>query len=147
VMQYRWRGFSNFHPLPARPNNHGIAFYGDKATIVLDRSGYEIWNDNDPRQSVEKVDNPRRWRDGLPGNEVDGPWQRTFLDCVKEGRRPPLKLRQSHEATVCCHLANIAYLTGHKVRWDAEQEEIPGDPAAAALLQRPRRSGYELPEV
>jgi predicted dehydrogenase len=147
VMQYRYRGFNNFHPFPSRPNHHGICFHGDEATMILDRNGYEVWEDRDPSRSVEKVDNPRYWRDGKPGNEVDGPWQRTFLDCIKEGRQPPIDLQESHEATVCCHLANISYRCGRKIRWDAERDEILQDAEAAALLDRPRRAGYELPEV
>jgi predicted dehydrogenase len=147
VMQYCYRGFNNFHTVESRPHHHGICFHGDQATMVLDRSGYEIWEDGDPARSVKKASNPRHYRDGKPGNEVDGPWQRTFVDCIKEGREPPFSLRQSHEATVCCHLANISYLCGRKVRWKADDEKIPGDVGAAARLARPRRRGYELPDV
>ena len=100
-----------------------------------------------PDKSVGKVDNPRYWGDGKPGNEVDGPWQRTFIDCIKEGKRPPLEFEQSHRATVCCHLANIAYRVGRQIAWDGESERIAGDPEATALLSPPRRKGYELPEV
>ena len=57
----------------------------------------------------------------------------------------PLDLEASHRATVCCHLANISYVAGRKIRWDAAAEAIPGDAEAAALLARPRRRGYDLP--
>ena len=144
-MQYCYRGFNNFHTVQSRPKNHGILFHGNKATMVLDRSGYELWEDRDTSKSVEKEDNPRFWRDGKPGNDVDGPWQRLFTDCVKAGKKPPVELQQSHRATVCCHLANISYRTGHKVLWDGAKEAIPDDPAASALLNPPRRQGYELP--
>jgi len=113
--------------------------------MVLDRSGYEIFNDSDPNKSVQRQDNPRFWGDGKPGNEVDGPWQRLFVDCVKDGKKPPLDLEESHRATVCCHLANIAYLTGRRFPWDGRREVIDGDAGASALLSRPRRKGYELP--
>jgi hypothetical protein len=62
-----------------------------------------------------------------------------------EGKRPPVELEQSQQATVCCHLANIAYRTGRKLRWDGDREAIIGDGEAAQLLNRPRRKGYELP--
>ena len=39
------------------------------------------------------------------------------------------------------------YLAGRKIRWDVAAETIPGDPEAARLHSRPRRKGYELPEV
>ena len=62
-----------------------------------------------------------------------------------EGKRPPVELEQSQQATVCCHLANIAYRTGRKLRWDGDREAIIGDGEAAPLLNRRRRKGYELP--
>ena len=145
LMHYRYRGFNNFHVVQSRPQHHGICFHGNRATMVLDRSGYEIFNDSDPNKSVQRQDNPRFWGDGKPGNEVDGPWQRLFVDCVKDGKKPPLDLEESHRATVCCHLANIAYLTGRRFPWDGRREVIDGDAGASALLSRPRRKGYELP--
>ena len=108
-------------------------------------AGMRIWEDRNPAKSSEREDNPRHWGDGKPGNEVDGPWQRLFVDSIKEGKRPPVDLEQSHKATVCCHLANIAYRTGHKLRWDGEREKIVGDEEASQLLACPRRRGYELP--
>jgi predicted dehydrogenase len=147
LMHYTYRGFNNFHVVQSRPQHHGICFHGDRATMVLDRSGFEIWEDRDMAKSVEKVANPRFWQDGKPGNEVDGPWQRLFVDCVKQQQRPPLELDESHRATACCHLANVAYLTGSAFTWDGATESILDNDAAAALLSRPRRAGYELPQM
>jgi predicted dehydrogenase len=147
VMHYRYRGFNKFHVVGSRPHGHGICFHGNQATMVLDRSGYELWEDRDPNKSVEREDNPRHWGDGKPGNEVDGPWQRLFVDCVREGKQPPIDFEESHQATVCCHLGNIAYRVGRKIEWNADDESIPDDPEAARLLSPPRRRGFELPEV
>ena len=149
VMQYRYRGFNNFHVhvVQSRPQHHGICFHGNQATMVLDRSGYEIWEDSQPNQSVEKVDNPRYWGDGKPGNEVDGPWQRLFIDCLKQEKQPPRDFEQSHQGTACCHLANIAYRVGRQIPWDGKKEAIAGDGEVSQLLARPRRKGLELPEV
>jgi len=146
LMQYTYRGFNSFHTVQSRPQNHGICFHGNRAAMVLDRSGYEIWEDRNPGKSVAAVANPRYWRDGKPGNEVDGPWQRLFLDCVKENKRPPIELEESHRATACCHLANIAYRTGGSFCWQGVTESIKDDEQATALLSRPRRKGYELPQ-
>lgn len=147
LMQYSYRGFNNFHPLRGRPNHHGICFHGNRATLVLDRSGYELWQEGKPNEPVETAKNTRYWGDNKPGNEVDGPWQRLFIDCIKSGKQPPVDLADSHRATVCCHLANISYLVGRKLRWDGMREAILGDDEAAKLLSRPRRKGYELPSV
>jgi len=137
VMQYSYRGFNNFHTVQQRPNHHGICFHGNKATMVLDRGGYEIYADSDPRKSVEKD----------PGSEQDGPWQRLFVDCVKEGKKPPIDLEVGHKATTCCNLGYIAYRIGRRIRWEGDKEQVIGDEEASRLLDPRRRKGFELPEV
>lgn len=147
MMHYRYRGFNTFHSVQNRPHHHGICFYGDKATLVLDRFGYQIWNEGkDIAETMGAVPyfdpkNPHK-------SEQDGPWHRLFIDCVKGTKRAPLTLEESHKATVCCHLANISYLCGgRRMLWDASSENISNDPDGARLLNRPRRKGYELPSV
>ncbi len=148
VMQYRYRGFNNFHPLQSRPNHHGIAFYGDAATLVLDRSGYEIWSDANPKERIEVVLAEDPYFPGTVNRgEQDGPWHRTFLDCVKAKRQPPIDLETSHKATVCCLLGNIAYLTRRRIIWDAGTEQITDDAEAAKLLDPARRKAFELPRL
>jgi predicted dehydrogenase len=149
LMQYEYRGFNNFHAVQNRPNHHGICFHGTRATMVLDRHGFEIREDKSPGEIAESMTAVPYFNPAQPTrSEQDGPWHRLFIDCVKGGRRPPLTLEESHRATVCCHLANISYLCeGRRLGWDAASESIPGDSEAAGLLTRPRRKGYELPEV
>lgn len=148
VMQYTYRGFNTFHSVQSRPNHHGICLHGHQATMVLDRFGYEIYDEANPKAIAEKMGaSPYFTANDPQKGEQDGPWQRLFVDGVKEGKKAPLDLEQSHKATVCCHLANISYLAGRSIRWDAAKEMIPGYAEAARLLERPRRKGYELPRV
>lgn len=149
LMHYRYRGFNNFHSVQDRPNHHGICFYGHKATMVLDRYGFQIWPDGNPKQVEEKMEAIPYFDAKNPGkSEQDGPWQRLFVDCIKGTKKPPLSLEESHKGTVCCHLANISYLCGgRRLHWDGAKEQIGGDPEASQLLSKPRRKGYELPEV
>jgi predicted dehydrogenase len=148
MMHYRYRGFNTFHSVPGRPHHHGICFYGNKGTMVLDRHGYQIWNDDQPKEVAETMSAIPYFSETQPSrSEQDGPWQRWFVDCIKGTRTPPLDLEESHQGTVCCHLANISYLTGRTIRWDGAKEEAHGDAEASALLSRARRKGYELPEI
>jgi hypothetical protein len=137
LLQYWLRGQSKFPARLSRPFDHGIAFHGNEATLFLDRRGYGVYDESNLKQPAESVG----------PTPQDGPWHRTFVDCVKEGRQPPMDIEQSHKATVCSHLGNIAYHTGRTIRWDGQNERILGDDEAAAMLSRPRRAGYELPEV
>jgi hypothetical protein len=40
-------------------------------------------------------------------------------------------------------LANISLRLGRMIRWDADKEEVLGDPAAAKMLVRPYRSPWD----
>lgn len=137
IMHYQYRGFNRFHKVLPRPNHHGICFHGDKATLVLDRFGYHLYDDSDTNKPTEVE----------PRSEQDGPWQRIFVDCIKENKKPPVDLEMSHRATVCCHLANIAYHTRSCVLWDGENEKIISPSAEAHRVDYQRRKGYQLPEV
>ena len=158
LLTYRHRSYNNFHHLQSRPYHHGICFYGKQATLVIDRFGYEIYSNvgSKPyRLYAFPLEPPVEKAAGVPYSGAgadaqgaqDGPYQRTFLDCVKDGGKPPVDLEFSRRVSVCCQLGNIAYLTRRRIRWDAEKNTIPGDEAAARLLARPYRRGYELPEV
>ena len=121
--------------------------------MILDRDGYEVWADSqfdswteNPGRPAERVVNKPFFEPGI-GNESDGDWQTTFLKCLRQGKKPPVDLEESHRATLCCHLANVCYRTGRKIRWDGKREDIAGDPEASRLLDRPRRKGFELPKV
>jgi hypothetical protein len=46
-----------------------------------------------------------------------------------------------------CHLANICRELERPLRWDPHGERFFNDGDADHLLARPRRMGYELPNV
>ena len=50
-----------------------------------------------------------------------------------------------HTSIIPCHLANISYRTGQRILWDAEREEIVGNPEAAKLLTKDYRAPWKLP--
>ncbi len=52
-----------------------------------------------------------------------------------------------HRATTVCHLVNICRKLDRKLQWDPKAETFLNDQAANALISRPRRKGYELPNV
>ena len=156
LLTYRHRSFSNFHHLQSRPHHYGIAFYGKLATLVIDRFGYEIYSNtgSKPYRLYEfPLEPPVETMKGVlysaqaDSGAQDGPYQRAFLDCVKQGKPLPVELEFSHRVSVIGHLGNIAYLTRRRIAWDAARETIPGDAEAAGLLDRPHRKGYELPKV
>lgn len=67
-----------------------------------------------------------------------------FLHCVRTRERPFRDVELAHRAATVCHLGNMAYWLKRPIRWDPEKEEIIGDPAAARMLDRPKRAPWRL---
>lgn len=72
---------------------------------------------------------------------------RNWVDCMRNRQKPVAGAEVGHRAQVICQLVNICRELGRRLRWDPVQEEFLGDDEANALRSRPRRKGYELPEI
>jgi predicted dehydrogenase len=70
-----------------------------------------------------------------------------FFACLRSRQQPNAPAETGHRATSLCHLVNIARTLGRKLEWDPAAEVFPHDAEANEFLTRPRRAGYELPEI
>lgn len=122
----------NARPIEGR--DMGIAFYGDRATLVIDRNGYEVWPEGDAKQAVKS-----------PGSDQDGAHARNFLEAVRSRSKPFSDIEGGHKASIPALLANISYRTGRKLRWDAAKERFVGDAEADQYLSREYRKPWVLP--
>jgi len=115
-------------------SSFGIAFYGDKGTLVLNDKG---WHVEDPSGKAPEP-TPEKRPKGT--SHV-----RNFLDCVRSRQRPNADVEIGHLSTRLCHLGNIAHRLGRKLRFDATREAFIGDPEADALLRRDYGPRFEMP--
>jgi predicted dehydrogenase len=131
VMLYEQRLWSPYH---LEGHENGVAFYGTNAYLVLGRRSWKV---------VEK------------GNKVvfdkkvgfsDTPHFEDWLSCIKSGKRPACDIEDGHRSTLLAHLGNISYRVGRPLTFDGKTETIVGDEKANALLKRPGRKGFEIPE-
>ena len=94
-----------------------------------------------------------RARPGRAGRKWEGdgwiarPHIQNWLDCIKSRELPNADVEIGHRSISVCHLVNITRELGRKLQWDPETEQFVGDDEANKLLDRPRRAGFELPDV
>ena len=69
---------------------------------------------------------------------------RNFLDSIKTRTKPVAHEEIGHRTATICHLLNIAMLTGRKLIWDPEREEITNDSTANRLVNKPMRDPWHL---
>ncbi len=108
----------------------GIAFYGDKGTLIVDESNWRV------EDGVKA--------EGKSSGGLDHHFQ-NFLDCVKDRSKPNADVEIGVLSTRLCHLGNIAHRVGRKLTFDAATESFPGDAEANALLGRTYSSRFEMP--
>ncbi len=67
-----------------------------------------------------------------------------FLNAVKTRGKTFAHEEIGHRTATLCHLANIAMLTGRKLKWDPVAERITNDEEAQRMTYRPMRGEWRL---
>ena len=57
---------------------------------------------------------------------------------------PAVDIEIGHRTATLCNLANLSYMLGRKLEWDADGERVVGDEQANRLLGQPQRHPYHL---
>jgi predicted dehydrogenase len=119
-------------------NGHAIRFVGTKGEVFVDRGKV----DASPKELLRHVYGP---------NDVQvyesKEHRANFIECI-ETRKPTIcPATVGHRTGTICQLSGIAQRLGRAIKWDPKTEQIVGDKEAAAMQDRPRRKGYEMPTV
>lgn len=73
--------------------------------------------------------------------------RQNFIDCIKTRRPTICPATVGHRSGTICQLAGIAEQLAEPVKWDPLAQNVVGNVEANSMQNRPRRPGYELPEV
>ena len=69
---------------------------------------------------------------------------RNFLDCVKSRQPTVAPVETAHHSAIPGHLGLISMVTGRKIHWNVDKEEIIDDSEASKLLTRDYRAPWKL---
>jgi predicted dehydrogenase len=116
----------------------GAIFLGSKGKMQIVRGNFSTDID-----SLKK---------GAPDVTREGPGEcvfhlNNFFDCVKSRKKPNADVEIAQRSTTVCSLVNICRELGRKLEWNPKTERFVGDEEANQMLSRPRRKGFELPEI
>ncbi len=71
---------------------------------------------------------------------------RQWLKCVRRRHGLTCDVEIGHRTATACHVGNIARWLGRPLRWDPVEETFVGDDQANAMLSRPMRPPWQLPD-
>jgi len=128
-----WEGRS-WHPRGFEESGFGVAFYGDKGSMIIDGANYRVYDMKDKVVTQST------------GRLTDAPHLQNFAECVKSGKRSNADVEDGVKSTLLCHLGNIAWRTGRALDLDPKNGHIKDDKEARALWGRDYRKGWE-PQV
>ncbi len=124
---------------------------GTKGNLYADEKGYRIvpssagqfqsWS---KQVEAEEFRNPDQTADDGSSADSTSGLIRNFIDCIKSRNNPYCTLEEGHRSTSFAHLANIAYATKERLRWDPVREVFTNSEAANKLLQYEYRSPWKL---
>ena len=137
------------------PNYVGNIFFGSEGFLTLDHSGYTVYKSTagnisgeaargagaGARERYEKVAEEKS------PNQDTTPHMKNFFDAIRARDHKLLNadIEIGARAAAFCHLANIAYRTGRVLKMDKSGRFV-SDAAANAMLTRPYRAPYVVPE-
>ena len=126
---------------PQRGPRLGAIFVGRDCKIEINRNKFTT--------------NPPDFITNGPPPEVAEKWEgdgwiakghvQNWFDCIRSRERPNADVEIGHRTASLCQLLVITRQLGRPLRWDPSTETFPNDDEANALLDRPRRPGWQLP--
>ncbi len=122
--------------------SHGVGFVGNEGTLVVDRGGWEVIPEpKGGKPTLEKVDLIKGDGQGLNMH------MKNFIAGIKDGEKLNCPIEIAAGVARTCHQGNIAYKTGERLYWDAEDRKFIGNEKANAYLQPNYRAPWKVPTV
>jgi predicted dehydrogenase len=124
--------------------DHGALFIGSEGRLLVDRSGWSIFDAQGKPLEKPPVDGEMNLMYTGLGSHVQD-----FLDNVKSRGQCRSHIASMHQTTTVCHLTNLSYQHSGVLHWDAAKEVVTNDKKAMQLLsyQRPYRKPWSLPKA
>jgi len=114
---------------------NGVRFEGTEGWVFVTRGSL----DAEPKSLLKERLGPEEVHLYKSVNHQDN-----FIACVRSRQDPVANVEVGHRSAAICHLGNIAMLTGRKIAWDPDKEQIVGDAEANCWLDRPKRDPWRI---
>jgi predicted dehydrogenase len=122
--------------------DHGIAYIGNNATLVLSRGGWEVIEE---KQSKNKINRPF---EKVSDNGVDK-HMANFMNVVRSRKMEDLHCsiqEGAHVATVA-QMGNISLRSGQRLVWDKAVGKFTDEKINEEYLMKEYHNGYKLPVI
>ena len=116
----------------------GVHFVGDRGVVYVDRGKLISWPDEIVKAPLGASEKPLFTSPGHHQN---------WYDCIKSREKPICDVEIGARSVTVCHLGNLAYWNGRKLKWDPEKWHFVNDKEADKWRDRERRGEWKLPKA
>lgn len=117
-----------------------IRFHGERGVLEMRRNHFKT----DPPDLIKEGPDAAAVAAWEGAGHVARPHVQNWLECIRSRGVPNAPVEVGHRTATICHLANIARELGRPLHWNPKNERFVDDAEADALIDRPRRKGFEL---
>lgn len=125
---------------------HGVAFYGKNGALVASRGGWKVVPEYSQDESYRSYK-----MDPLPMQPVKGDSRdlhaEDFIESIRSRTATVCDVTEGSRTTINANIGNLAWRTGSKIRWDADQNKCLNNQEANRLLTADYRNPWKLPKV
>ncbi|MCY1719909.1 Gfo/Idh/MocA family oxidoreductase [Prolixibacteraceae bacterium Z1-6] len=121
---------------------HGVAYVGQKGTLVVTRNGYEVIPDksNALKGPFFEGRAQKNYGDGLDEHVEN------LLSCIRGGGKLNTPVEVGATTCIVSEMGNIAYRVGQRIHWDDSKKAFSED-SANALTKLNYSEDWPLPKV
>ena len=121
----------------------GASIHGEKGTVILDRSGYVVYDNDSQEIERDLLEGDEDAMDTRGGGGMTDAHVANFVAAIRGLEAPRAPIDDAYKSVHLCHLGNIAQRTGRGLQCDPSTGRILDDPKAAKLWTREYAPGWE----
>jgi predicted dehydrogenase len=121
---------------------HGVAFVGNKGTLVVDRGGWATMPDrnNAEKQPFFEGKKQKEYGDGMDEHVLN------FLECIRKGGKLNTPVEIGAKTAIVSEMGNIAYRTGQRIHWN-DTTKLFAEEEANQMIKLNYSENWKLPVV
>ncbi len=125
--------------------DRGVAIHGTTGTVVIDRAGYEIYDQKDKVTDQYKVPTKAATAsaDTVGADSMTDMHFLNLIHAIRTGEKLNQPIAQGNVSTTLVQLSNVAYFSQRVLTLDPTNGHITGDKEAAAMRGRKYEKGWE----
>jgi len=138
-----WEGRScNNTPLYNR--ERGSVIYGTKGTAIIDRNGYEIYDNSNKLIKEAKKGTKSATSDLIGGGDLSAMHITNFLNAIRNGEKQHSPIDEGNKSVTLCQLGNITQKMQRSLNINPLNGKILNDDDAMKMWGRDYESGWEI---